>query len=117
MLLVYSSTRSARLRISGYGQSSDWESCTERVVGRVVWILSIIPSNAEKLSPIPFLTTDLCADAALSLARICLATNADLSLRQSAGINLKKYTREHWSIAFETFKGDPPSHEVSEALG
>jgi hypothetical protein len=36
-------------------------------------------------------------------------------LRQSAGINLKKYVKEHWSAAFEQFKGDPPSTEVSRA--
>lgn len=53
------------------------------------------------------------AEAALSLARICLARDADVALRQSAGINLKKYVREHWSAAFETFEGNPPSFEVS----
>ena len=56
-------------------------------------------------------------ETGLSLARICcLAQDAtDLSLRQSAGVNLKKYTRERWSIAFPTFIGDPPSLEVRTA--
>lgn len=58
------------------------------------------------------LITNAFVEAALSLARICLAQNADVALRQSAGINLKKYVREHWSAAFETFQGNPPSHEV-----
>lgn len=53
------------------------------------------------------------ADAAVCLARIALAQDADLSLRQSASINLKKYVREHWSAALEHFKGNPPHPEVS----
>lgn len=54
------------------------------------------------------------AEAGLSLTRICLAQDADLSLRQSAGINLKNYVKTRWSAAFESFKGNPPDHAVSQ---
>lgn len=63
----------------------------------------------------------LCTETGLSLARICClaqaqdASHIDISLRQSAGVNLKKYTRERWSIAFPTFIGDPPGLEVRTA--
>ena len=53
------------------------------------------------------------AEAGLSLARICLAAqDADIALRQSAGINLKYYVKTRWSIAFEGFKGNPPDLAV-----
>ena len=56
------------------------------------------------------------AEAGLSLARICQSQDVQLPLRQSAGINLKKYVREHWSIATDTFKGHPPDEAVSSPL-
>lgn len=47
------------------------------------------------------------------LSHILLAQDAEISLRQSAGFVLKKYVKEHWSIAFQTFLGSPPDAQVS----
>jgi hypothetical protein len=70
-------------------------------------------------------------DVGISLSRIILSPEVDMSLRQisflsrpipnsilrvcvySASIALRKYVRERWSPYFPTFKGSAPAVEVS----
>ncbi|KAF8167572.1 armadillo-type protein [Crassisporium funariophilum] len=55
-------------------------------------------------------------DAGLSLAHIILSNNADMALRQSASIALRKYVRERWSPYFPSFKGSAPPVETKAQL-
>ncbi|KAH7886300.1 ARM repeat-containing protein [Phlebopus sp. FC_14] len=51
-------------------------------------------------------------EAGLALSQIALMRDADMSLRQSASIILRKYVNERWSPYFSSFKGKAPSVET-----
>jgi hypothetical protein len=51
-------------------------------------------------------------EAGLALSQLVLTQNADLSLRQSASIILRKYVTERWSPYFPQFKGNAPPVET-----
>ncbi|KAI0673956.1 ARM repeat-containing protein [Trametes maxima] len=51
-------------------------------------------------------------EAGLALSHLVLASDVELSLRQSAAIILRKYVTEHWSPYFPQFKGSAPTPEV-----
>ncbi|KAF8435647.1 ARM repeat-containing protein [Boletus edulis BED1] len=51
-------------------------------------------------------------EAGLALSQLALTQNADLSLRQSASIILRKYVTERWSPYFPQFKGNAPPVET-----
>ncbi|KAI0778993.1 ARM repeat-containing protein [Trametes elegans] len=55
-------------------------------------------------------------EAGLALSQLVLASDADLSLRQSAAIILRKYVAEHWSPYFPQFKGSAPPPEVKSRI-
>ncbi|KIM88892.1 hypothetical protein PILCRDRAFT_244255 [Piloderma croceum F 1598] len=55
-------------------------------------------------------------DAGLVLLHIGLAQDADMSLRQSANIMLRKYVTERWSPYFPAFKGGAPRVEVKAQI-
>ncbi|KAL1950948.1 hypothetical protein VTO73DRAFT_97 [Trametes versicolor] len=55
-------------------------------------------------------------EAALGLSQLILTSNADLSLRQSAAIVLRKYVNEHWSPYFSQFKGSAPPPEIKTQI-
>ncbi|CAL1694900.1 unnamed protein product [Somion occarium] len=50
--------------------------------------------------------------AGLTLSQLLLAQDVDISLRQSAGILLRRYIRERWSPFFVQFKGNATQVEV-----
>ncbi|KAI0082121.1 ARM repeat-containing protein [Panus rudis PR-1116 ss-1] len=50
--------------------------------------------------------------SALTLSQLVIAQDAELSLRQSASVLLRKYIKERWSPFFPTFKGSAPPPEV-----
>ncbi|KAG7100000.1 hypothetical protein E1B28_001788 [Marasmius oreades] len=52
----------------------------------------------------------------LGLSQLVITQDADLSLRQSASIVLRKYVRERWSPYFSTFKGSAPSIEIKSQI-
>ncbi|PFH48408.1 hypothetical protein AMATHDRAFT_65585 [Amanita thiersii Skay4041] len=47
-------------------------------------------------------------ETGLALSHLILAQDAELPLRQSASILLRKYVKERWSPIFHTFKGSAP---------
>ncbi|KAF7337532.1 ARM repeat-containing protein [Mycena sanguinolenta] len=51
-------------------------------------------------------------DAGLALSSLVIAQDAEMSLRQSASIMLRKYVTERWSPYFQTFKGAAPPVEA-----
>ncbi|KAJ7040268.1 ARM repeat-containing protein [Mycena alexandri] len=55
-------------------------------------------------------------DAGLALSSLAIAQDAEMSLRQSASIMLRKYVTERWSPYFQTFKGSAPSVEVKTQI-
>ncbi|KAI8980578.1 ARM repeat-containing protein [Trametes punicea] len=55
-------------------------------------------------------------EAGLALSQLVLASDADLSLRQSAAIALRKYVTEHWSPYFQQFKGSAPPPEIKAEI-
>ncbi|KAH9962326.1 ARM repeat-containing protein [Russula compacta] len=62
--------------------------------------------------------------SALSLAQLVLSQDAESPLRQmslilsrhSAIIILRKYVKEHWSLFFLQFRGDPPPPEIKDQI-
>ncbi|KAI0066668.1 ARM repeat-containing protein [Artomyces pyxidatus] len=54
--------------------------------------------------------------SALSLSQLISVQDAEMSLRQSASIVLRKYVREHWSPFFSQFRGDAPPVEVKAQI-
>ncbi|KAI0354778.1 ARM repeat-containing protein [Trametes cingulata] len=55
-------------------------------------------------------------EAGLALSQLILASDVDVSLRQSAAIVLRKYVTEHWSPYFSQFKGSAPSPELKTQI-
>ncbi|KAF9225273.1 ARM repeat-containing protein [Gyrodon lividus] len=55
-------------------------------------------------------------EAGLALSQLALTQNADVSLRQSASIILRKYVTERWSPYFSGFKGNAPSVEIKAQI-
>ncbi|RPD64798.1 ARM repeat-containing protein [Lentinus tigrinus ALCF2SS1-6] len=55
-------------------------------------------------------------EAGLTLSQLVLTSEAELSLRQSAAIILRKYVLEHWSPYFSQFKGSAPSPEIKTQI-
>ncbi|KAJ7665464.1 ARM repeat-containing protein [Mycena polygramma] len=55
-------------------------------------------------------------DAGLALSSLTIAQDAEMSLRQSASIMLRKYVMERWSPYFQTFKGSAPSVDVKTQI-
>ncbi|KAJ6520160.1 armadillo-type protein [Mycena sanguinolenta] len=55
-------------------------------------------------------------DAGLALSSLIIAQDAEMSLRQSASIMLRKYVTERWSPYFQTFKGAAPSVEAKAQI-
>ncbi|KAJ7070709.1 ARM repeat-containing protein [Mycena amicta] len=55
-------------------------------------------------------------DAGLALSSLAIAQDADMPLRQSASIMLRKYVMERWSPYFSSFKGSPPSPETKAQI-
>ncbi|KAF8554336.1 ARM repeat-containing protein [Imleria badia] len=51
-------------------------------------------------------------EAGLALSQLALTQDADLSLRQSASIILRKYVTERWSPYFPQFRGNAPPVET-----
>lgn len=55
-------------------------------------------------------------DVGFALASILVAQDADSSLRQSAGIVLRKYVQEHWSDSLPKFVGPLPPPDVKQRV-
>ncbi|KAF5384768.1 hypothetical protein D9615_001050 [Tricholomella constricta] len=55
-------------------------------------------------------------ETGLALSQLILAQDADLFLRQSASIVLRKYVKERWSPYFTAFKGAAPPVEVKTQI-
>ncbi|KAJ7754965.1 armadillo-type protein [Mycena maculata] len=55
-------------------------------------------------------------DAGLTLSSLAIAQDAEMSLRQSASIMLRKYVLERWSPFFTSFKGSAPSVEAKTQI-
>ncbi|KAF8844142.1 ARM repeat-containing protein [Paxillus ammoniavirescens] len=55
-------------------------------------------------------------EAGLALSQLALTQNANVSLRQSATIILRKYVTERWSPYFSGFKGHAPSVEIKAQI-
>ncbi|KIY73361.1 ARM repeat-containing protein [Cylindrobasidium torrendii FP15055 ss-10] len=55
-------------------------------------------------------------DTSLALSEIIVSQDADMALRQSAIILLRKYVREHWSPYFQNFQGNAPPVEVKDRV-
>ncbi|KAJ7897218.1 armadillo-type protein [Mycena olivaceomarginata] len=55
-------------------------------------------------------------DAGLALSSLTIAQDAEMPLRQSASIMLRKYVTERWSPYFQTFKGSAPSVEAKAQI-
>ncbi|TFK26759.1 ARM repeat-containing protein [Coprinopsis marcescibilis] len=52
----------------------------------------------------------------LALSQLVLTQDADISLRQSACISLRKYIKERWSPFFQSFKGSAPPPELKDQI-
>ncbi|KAK7063933.1 ARM repeat-containing protein [Favolaschia claudopus] len=55
-------------------------------------------------------------EAGLSLSSLVVAQDAEMPLRQSASIVLRKYVTERWSPFFQTFKGSAPPVETKNQI-
>ncbi|KAJ7269388.1 ARM repeat-containing protein [Mycena haematopus] len=55
-------------------------------------------------------------EAGLALSSLIIAQDAEMSLRQSASIMLRKYVTERWSPYFQTFKGAAPPVEAKTQI-
>ncbi|KZV81039.1 ARM repeat-containing protein [Exidia glandulosa HHB12029] len=51
-------------------------------------------------------------ETGLALASLTVNQQADPTIRQAAGVVLRKYVTEHWSPYFSQFKGSAPSAEI-----
>ncbi|KAI0045675.1 ARM repeat-containing protein [Auriscalpium vulgare] len=54
--------------------------------------------------------------SALSLSQLISVQDAEISIRQSASIVLRKYVKEHWSPFFSQFRGNAPPVEIKEHI-
>ncbi|KAK7464422.1 hypothetical protein VKT23_006589 [Stygiomarasmius scandens] len=55
-------------------------------------------------------------ETGLALSQIIVAQDADMNIRQSASIMLRKFVRERWSPYFPSFKGSAPSVQVKTQI-
>ncbi|GAW03271.1 ARM repeat-containing protein [Lentinula edodes] len=55
-------------------------------------------------------------ETGLALSQLVSAQDADINLRQSASIVLRKFVRERWSPYFQSFKGSAPSTEIKNQI-
>ncbi|KIP03840.1 hypothetical protein PHLGIDRAFT_31632 [Phlebiopsis gigantea 11061_1 CR5-6] len=55
-------------------------------------------------------------EVGLALAQLIVTQGADVPLRQSASIVLRKYVKERWSPYFQTFRGSAPPVEVKSQI-
>ncbi|EJD54369.1 ARM repeat-containing protein [Auricularia subglabra TFB-10046 SS5] len=55
-------------------------------------------------------------ETGLALASLTVAQQADPTIRQSAGVVLRKYITEHWSPFFSQFRGSAPPVEIKQQI-
>ncbi|KAJ3786679.1 ARM repeat-containing protein [Lentinula aff. detonsa] len=55
-------------------------------------------------------------ETGMALSQVISTQDADMSLRQSASIVLRKFVRERWSPYFQTFRGSAPSAKIKSQI-
>ncbi|KAH9962332.1 armadillo-type protein [Russula compacta] len=100
------------------------EDVISEAVGIEVLASTLNPDSNVRITAELNLAEFRSEESALSLAQLVLSQDAESSLRQmslilsrhSEIIILRKYVKEHWSLFFLQFRGDPPPPEIKDQI-